>query len=201
MTSASCRRALHPIKATVVAIAIAVAVSMLSNIQFLLIILVSAIVLSMSVNLGALAGVAKAVTPLATIYTLFASIIQFVVLGFVDVSTILINILRIATVAMVSISLMSCINISKLLELSYRLSPSLGISLALSVKLLKSLPMQWVFIYKLYRNNLPCNSYLDRVETFVASVKAFLFIALYSSMQSVEAILTRSKILRLDRRR
>ncbi|MEM0027065.1 MAG: hypothetical protein QXT53_04515 [Ignisphaera sp.] len=201
MSGTSCRKTLHPIQAISVAVAIAIAVSMLSNTQLLLAILVAVIVSSIFINLGALASVAKVVTPLATIYTLLASIIQFIVIGFVDVSIILINILRIAAVATVSISLISCVNIPKLLEFSYRLSPTLGISLALSVKMLKSLPMQWTFIYRLYRNNLPCNSYLDRIETFVLSVKAFLFLALYSSIQSVEAILTRSKILRLDRQR
>lgn len=191
-----CRKALYPTQAIAATISVSLAIAFVDNVPFLLTTLTIVATLSTVLSPGKLVSVAKAVTPLATAYSLLAPLAQLIVLGHIDASSILINILRIAIVVILSISLISCIDISKLLELTYRLSPELGVSLALSIKMLKSLPRLWTFIYRLYKTNLPCSSYLDRVETLIISVKTFLFLVLYSSIQSVEAILTRSKIFR-----
>lgn len=163
--------------------------------------LAAIITVSIVLSLERFIDVAKAVTPFVIVYSVLASLAQFIVFGKIDASPIYINTARFAAVATISLSLVGCIDVSKLLELVYRLSPSLGVSLAMSIKMLRSMPRLWTTVYRLYRVNMSCNSYLDRVEIFLISVKAFLFLVFYSSIQSVEAVLTRSKIFRLATKR
>ncbi|MGC8983435.1 MAG: hypothetical protein ACP5KA_06790 [Desulfurococcaceae archaeon] len=157
----------------------------------LAVLLVLVLLASAALSPGLFKALVKAAAIVALVYAALALASQVLVLGHTDLEVVVVGVLRLSSLALFSLSIAGCIDVPELLRAFHKLSPSLGVSLALSIKMLKSLPRLWITASKLYAINACCNSYLRKIATLVLALKAFLFLSVYSLVQSAEALATR----------
>jgi len=77
-------------------------------------------------------ALARYIIPMITIYTTIAWIIQFIVIGGIDLLVGFTNLLRFSSIVVISLTMLNSIDIQNLIVFFNRLSPRLG--LALSIK-------------------------------------------------------------------
>ncbi len=192
----TCRVLLEPISTLIIVVVASLTIIFLNNRALLMVLFMFILLISVAISLRIFKAIFKVVMLMMLLYSALMVASQIIVLGFINIDLMFINILKFSSVAILSLSMINCINISKLIEVFRKLSPNLGISLALSIKMMKNLPKVWTIMSRLYEINMCCNNYIDRIALLILSIKAFLFLSTYSLMQSVEAFITRSKILR-----
>lgn len=133
--------------------------------------------------------------PLIIIYILLTSVVQLL-LGFLDLNLIAINILRIMILVVASAILLNSISISQLIKYLNRVSHKLAIVTALSIKMFKCYALTWRNVVDIYTVNL-LNWYeepLRKLSTLKILVNAFLSTTIYSTLQSIDAMVTRYKL-------
>lgn len=180
-------------------ISISIAVMFIDDLYIALMIFLIALSTSLILDMRIAIALARYITPMITIYTAIAWIIQFIVTGEIDLLIGFINLLRFSTIATISLTMLNSIDIPNLIIFFNRLSPRLGIALALSIKMMKSFSKTWIDIHTVYKTNFNVDSYIDKIKLYIISVKVFVFIVMYVALQSIEALLTRCRIFKATR--
>lgn len=128
-------------------------------------------------------------------FTLTSILTQVIVLGKISYAPLAVSNFRIFTLALLSFILSAKIPSHTLVKLFSSVSPSLGLSLVLALRYIRTLPVTFGLIYKLYRTNLTAKSRLRFYEHIIVSVKVFVNVVLYASLQTAEALATRSAMI------
>lgn len=179
-----------------ITLTVSVLILLINSIHLALIVFLSSLLLSILINWRLTLSLTKSILPIIAIYTALAWTVQFIALKRINLEVGLVNFFKFSSIALISISMFSSINIPKLIELFNRFSPKLSFALVLSIKMVKNFSKTWTDVYNLYKVNIGVNSYIDKVRIYMNSVKVFTFLALYVTTQSAEALLTRSKVFR-----
>lgn len=127
-------------------------------------------------------------------YTAVASVIQVILLSYIDVHILFLNIVRIEALIAMSIAIAESIDIMKLISLSRRISVRLALAIALSLKMIRDFTGIWGTVKDTYSINLGVRSFRKKILAYMLMVKVFLILSLYSAIQTAEAIITRPRL-------
>jgi hypothetical protein len=82
-----------------------------------------------------------------------------------------------------------------LIKLFKRISVNFAVAIALAIKFMRFFPATWSFAYWTYSVNYDPGSRFSRIKIPIISVKAFIYLSLYSALQTAESLATRSTII------
>ncbi len=134
--------------------------------------------------------------PFILLYSVSALIIQLV-LGAVDPHAIFINSCRIASIALLALTLMSMLSISEFISYVGRFFPKTALSIALTIKLLEVTATTLVKLNEVYSVNLSCacSGIRGKLLLTKALARAVTYLSIVNALEVSEALYTRYSVI------